>query len=173
MFDRLDFGSRWKLWMEACVFETSFSVLANSSPTKDFVGLKGIRQGDPISIFLFAVIGERLTGLVSKAKLSGLFKGISCDDNCEFNILQFVDDTILMGERSWHNLWALKAIFRGFKLVSGLKVNFGKIKNYGLNTTYSFLEAGADFLSCCSDKIPFKFMGVVASSNPMRVASWK
>lgn len=109
---------------------------------------------------------------MSKAKSSGLFKGIKCWEHCEFEILQFADDTILVGECNWQNLWALKAIFRGYELVTNLKVNFCKSKIYGLNTTNSFLEAGADFLSCCSDKIPFKFLGIVVGSNPKRVASW-
>lgn len=145
--------------------------MANGSSTKDFVGSKVLRQGDLISPFLFALISEGMVGLVSKAKSSGLFKGIKCGEHCEFEVLQFADDTILMGECSWQNLWALKAVFRGYELVTSLKVNFYKSNIYGLNTADSFFEAGEDFLSCCSDKISFKFMDIVVGFNPKRVAS--
>lgn len=149
-----------------------FFILVNGSLTKDFIGSKGLRQGDMLSPFFFAIVGEGLDEIVSKVKEKGLFKGMKCRDDIEYNILQFVSDTILTGECNWKNLWNLKAIFRGFELVSELKVNSYKSKIYGINTSDSFLEAGEDFLSCCDDKIPFKFLGILVGSNPRRLSSW-
>ncbi|KAI5407989.1 hypothetical protein KIW84_054007 [Lathyrus oleraceus] len=63
-----------RFWWGACLFDTYLSVLVNGSPAEDFVGSKGIRQGDPLSLFLFAIVGEGWAGLVSKAKTSRLFK---------------------------------------------------------------------------------------------------
>jgi lysozyme family protein len=40
--------------------------------------------------------------------------------------LQYADDTLCIGKATVENLWALKAILRGFEMVSGLKVNFWK-----------------------------------------------
>ncbi|KAI5434298.1 hypothetical protein KIW84_021236 [Lathyrus oleraceus] len=107
------------------------------------------------------------------AKSSGFFKGFNCGDQSEYNILQFVNDTILLGNAIGRNVWVLKAIFRDYGLVLGLKVNFGKIKIYSLNTVDSFLVAEEDFLSYCSDKIPFKFLGVMVGSYRRSVSSWK
>lgn len=41
-----------------CVTSVSLSVLVNGSPTEPFNGHKGLRQGDPISFFLFSIITE-------------------------------------------------------------------------------------------------------------------
>jgi hypothetical protein len=41
--------------------------------------------------------------------------------------LQYADDMLCIGEASVNNLWTLKAILRGFELMSGLKVNFLEI----------------------------------------------
>lgn len=41
--------------------------------------------------------------------------------------------TLLIGERSWSNLWSIKGIIRGFEIVSGLCVNFHKTKLYEIN----------------------------------------
>lgn len=40
--------------------------------------------------------------------------------------IHFEDDTLIVGERSWSNIIALKAIFLLFELVVGLEVNFLK-----------------------------------------------
>lgn len=42
----------------------------------------------------------------------------------KISILQFADDTVLMGKGTWNNLWSTKTIFRSFEMVSVLKVNF-------------------------------------------------
>lgn len=133
---------------------------------------RGFRQGDLLSPFLFAIVEEGLAVIVSKEKEMGFFKGMKYGDDIEYNVLQFTDDTILTGECNWPNLWTLKAIFRGFELVSGLKVKFYKSNIYGINTSYCFLEAQTDFLNCCVDEIPFKFLGILVGSNPRRLSSW-
>ncbi|MCI65328.1 LINE-1 reverse transcriptase like, partial [Trifolium medium] len=51
------------------------SVLVNESPTSDFNVSKGLRQGDPLSPFLFLIVVEGLTGLMHKAVNSNLFHG--------------------------------------------------------------------------------------------------
>lgn len=109
---------------------------------------------------------------MSKASDIGIFKGMKFSGNVKYNILQFADDTVWMGECSWKNLRSFKAIFRGFKLASGLKVNFLKSKIYGLNSNDHFFEVTSYFLSYCTDKIPFKFLGIVVRTSPMRASSW-
>ncbi|MCH96062.1 RNA-directed DNA polymerase (Reverse transcriptase), partial [Trifolium medium] len=37
------------------------------------------------------------------------------------------DDTIIVGDGNWRNLWSIKTVLRSFELVSGLKVKFHKI----------------------------------------------
>jgi hypothetical protein len=51
------------------------SVFLNGSPTEDFGIGKGLRQGDPLSPFLFLIVAEGLTGLMSKAVDNSLFNG--------------------------------------------------------------------------------------------------
>ena len=51
------------------------SILINGSPTKDFEVGRGLRQGHPLSPFLFEIVVEGLVGLVKQAVNFGLFKG--------------------------------------------------------------------------------------------------
>ncbi|MCI07485.1 LINE-1 reverse transcriptase like, partial [Trifolium medium] len=108
-----------------------------------------------------------------RAVAIGKFKGYQINDSIQFQMLQFADDTILLGEGTWDNLWTIKTLLRSFELVSGLKINFTKSKLYGLNVDARFLEAGSSFLSCRSDTIPFKFLGIPVGANPRRKETWK
>ncbi|MCI22858.1 LINE-1 reverse transcriptase like, partial [Trifolium medium] len=67
MMRRMGFAQGWLNWMRACVFNSSMSVLVNGSPTEDFSVGKGLRQGDPLSPFLFLIAAEGLTRMMQKA----------------------------------------------------------------------------------------------------------
>jgi hypothetical protein len=144
----------------------------NGSPTEDFIVGKGLRQGDPLSPFLFLIVAEGLSGLMRKAMDGGLFRGYSVSNNILFHTLQFADDTIIVGEGIRDNLWTIKTVLRSFELVSGLKVNFFKSKLYGINLDDDFLRAASVFLHCGVDSIPFKFLGIPVGANPRRKATW-
>jgi hypothetical protein len=173
MMVKMGFAEGWLKWIRACIFESSMSVLVNGSPSIDFKVGRGLRQGDPLSPFLFLIVAEGLTGMMKKAVDIGKFRAFHISPNIQFQMLQFADDTIIMGEGSWNNLWTIKSMLRGFELVSGLKINFVKSKLYGLNIENSFLEAGASFLSCLSDMIPFKFLVIPVGANPRRRSTWQ
>ncbi|GAU32122.1 hypothetical protein TSUD_218730 [Trifolium subterraneum] len=83
-----------------------------------------------------------------------------------------VDDTILVGEGDWDNLWTIKTVLRSFEIVSGLKVNFHKSKLYGINLDDGFLRASSAFLNCGVDSIPFRFLGIPVGENPRRKSTW-
>ena len=47
----------------------------NGSPTPEFVPERGLRQGDPMSHFLFLIVAEGLNTLMERAKDLGVIKG--------------------------------------------------------------------------------------------------
>ncbi|XP_045821935.1 uncharacterized protein LOC123914805 [Trifolium pratense] len=148
-------------------------ILVNGSPTEDFKVGRGLRQGDPLSPFLFLIVVEGLASMMKKAVDVGRFRGFKVNDSLHFQLLQFVEDTIIMREGRWENFWTIKSMLRGFELVSGLKINFVKSKLYGINVGARLLEAGAFFLACNTATIPFKFLGIPVGANPRRRETWK
>ncbi|CAK8570838.1 unnamed protein product [Lathyrus sativus] len=66
------------------------------------------------------------------------------------------DNTMLLGEANWHNLWAIKAILKGFKITSGLKINLSKSTLMGIGVDELYLKAAGNFMFCKIDKTPFK-----------------
>ncbi|GAU25113.1 hypothetical protein TSUD_274020 [Trifolium subterraneum] len=133
MLIRMGFTEGWRRWIRACVFQSSMYVLVNGSTTEDFCVGKGLRQGDPLSPFLFLIVAEGLSGLMRRAVDSGLFHGYKVSNNMSFHTLQFADDTIIVGEDNSDNLWTIKTVLRSFEIVSGLKVNFYNSIPFGSN----------------------------------------
>ncbi|XP_058734070.1 uncharacterized protein LOC131605773 [Vicia villosa] len=168
----MGFGVVWRRWMEMLIFRSSMFVLVNGSPTKEFVVEKGLRQGDPLSSILFVLVAEGLAGLVKKLFEIGEFKGLDINGSCMVDILQFTDDTLLVGESSWRQVWAIKAVLRAFELVSGLGINYHKSKLIGINVSANFLEAASYVLSCKVEGSVYTFLGIKVGCNPRKKESW-
>jgi hypothetical protein len=88
------------------------------------------------------------------------------------SILQYADDTLCIGEASVENLWAIKAMLRGFEMVSGLKVNYWKSCMMGVNVSSEFLDMASVFLNCRLGSLPFTYLGLPVGANPHRLSTW-
>lgn len=169
---RMGFDEKWMRWMGACIFKGHVSVLVNGSPMEEVLLQKGLRQGDPLAPFLFLLVAEGLSRMMSRVVELGLFSGFSFQQTKTISLLQYADDTIMVGKATYQNLWALKAVLRGFELVSGLKVNFHKSCIYGVNVGSEFLLAAGNFLSCSTGNIPFTYLGLPIGANPRKASTW-
>ncbi|XP_021746063.1 uncharacterized protein LOC110711934 [Chenopodium quinoa] len=73
---RFGFDQNWCDRVMDCVRSVSFSVLVNGRPTDDFSPGRGIRQGDPISPYLFILCVEVFTYLLRDAQERGSLHGV-------------------------------------------------------------------------------------------------
>ncbi|PNX89144.1 cysteine-rich receptor-like protein kinase, partial [Trifolium pratense] len=81
-----------------CVSIATTSILVNGSPTEEFSLEKGLRQGDPLSPFLFLLTAEGLSVMMRAMVQSSLFTRYSvgsANSTVVFH-LQFADDTLLL-----------------------------------------------------------------------------
>ena len=110
----MGFGSKWLGWMWSCLSSAKFSVLVNGVPAGFFPSTKGLRQGDPLSPYLFVKGMEVLDVLIRRAVEGGFLLGcnIRGDSRSSLNIshLFFVDDTIVFCEASKEHLTHLSWI---------------------------------------------------------------
>ncbi|GKU92387.1 hypothetical protein SLEP1_g6121 [Rubroshorea leprosula] len=174
MLLRLGFGNKWRVWISECLKTAEVSVLLNGSATRQFKMQRGLRQGDPLSPFLFLIVAEGLIGIISSAVSLGLFNGIAIGQRgMNVTHLQFADDSIVFGEASDENIWAVKSVMRIFEMVSGLKVNFGKSVLMGINVSEEWMSRTSSILNCKQGKLPCKYLGVPIGGKCRSIATWR
>jgi hypothetical protein len=113
--------------------------------------------------------------MTSSAVENNLFSGytVGTSNPTVVSHLQFADDTLLLGSKSWANVRALRAVLTVFADMSGLKVNFNKSMLVGINIAESWLNEAASILNCKVGKVPFLYLGLSIGGNPSRLAFWE
>lgn len=95
----MSFATAWINLIRRCISSVSYSVLINGKIGNDFKPSRGLRQGDPLSPFLFLLYGEGLSILMNKALNEGLLKGAKASrSGPPITHLLFADDCLLFGE---------------------------------------------------------------------------
>ena len=123
MLLEMGFGPKWRQWIRVCLNTTSISILFNGSPCKPFKMGKGLRQGDPLSPFLFVIMAEVLNKMLKYAGNLGLFKGVAVGAKLvTLTHLQFADDTLVFCETNEHYLSNIEKILLRFQAFSRLTV---------------------------------------------------
>nr|GEZ89313.1 RNA-directed DNA polymerase, eukaryota, reverse transcriptase zinc-binding domain protein [Tanacetum cinerariifolium] len=130
---RFGFGEKWCKWIQSCLYSSRGSVLVNGSPTKEFQFQKGLKQGDPLSPFLFILVMESL--LVSFQRLvdACLFNGIKLDSSLQISRLFYADDAIFIGQWSQCNSDPIIRVLDVFYRASGLRINMNKSNLMGIS----------------------------------------
>ena len=75
VMSQIGFPTLWRKWKKECIGTASASMLVNGSPTAEFPLKRGLRQGDPLSPFLFLLVAEGLNVLMKAVVDSNLFTG--------------------------------------------------------------------------------------------------
>lgn len=123
----MGFGVKWINWVKYYISTVKFSIIINGSPEGFSPAHRGLRQGDPLSLFLFIIVMEGLNNMVKKAKCNGWIKGFeaarSGNNSPEITHLQYADDTLIFFDAEKEQLRFLRVILVLFEEISGLHVN--------------------------------------------------
>jgi hypothetical protein len=66
---QMGFCSKWVSWIMLCVETVDYSVLVNGAYVGPIVPGRGLRQGDPLSPYLFIICVEGLSSLIREANV--------------------------------------------------------------------------------------------------------
>ncbi|OMO52016.1 reverse transcriptase [Corchorus capsularis] len=123
----MGFPDRWISLVMECVETVSYSVLVNDKQGETFHPTRGIRQGDPLSPYLFLLCMEGPSSMFSSGSRSGFIHGISISRSApKVSHLFFADDSILFLQASRKECEAMISLLNLFEAASGQKINIDK-----------------------------------------------
>lgn len=123
------FGFHWKMvgWIMTCVTTSKFTLNFNGDRVGYFSGGRGLRQGDPISPYLFTIAMEVFNLLMKKNIGNAMdFKYHQGWKKLKVTHLGFADDLIVIGHGDCNSVRVIKETMEEFSNYSGLKVNMQK-----------------------------------------------
>ncbi|GJU60287.1 putative reverse transcriptase domain, reverse transcriptase zinc-binding domain protein [Tanacetum coccineum] len=144
-----------------CVTTTSFSISINGSLHGHFKGKRGLRQGDPISPYLFTIVMEVLTLMLKRRvrEVDGFTYHRFCSE-MELINLCFADDLFLFAHGDVHSAKIIMDSLEEFKLVSGLVPSLPKSTAYFCNVLNHTKLAILQVMPFEEDRLPVKYLGV-------------
>ncbi|GJX56953.1 RNA-directed DNA polymerase, eukaryota [Tanacetum coccineum] len=96
VLEAFGFGSTWCKWVRGTFCHAKGSILVNGSPSSEFQFQCGLKQGDPLSPFLFILVMESLHLFVCRAVNDRLFTGIRLHDSISLSHLFYADDALFL-----------------------------------------------------------------------------
>ncbi|KAL5561445.1 hypothetical protein UlMin_031192 [Ulmus minor] len=118
------FHPKWINWIVTCCSTTKMTLLLNGAPVRSFFPKRGLRQGDPLSPFLFILCMEVLSRLINKKVEDGLISGFKISRHSPaLHHLFFADDVFLMGKCSINEAFYFKECLDDFCRWSGQSFN--------------------------------------------------
>ena len=130
VLERMGFKERWIGRIKWCIPTALFSILINGNPTGFFNSTKGLRQGDPLSSYLFVLGMEAFSLLIDKAVSGGYlfgykFRGRNGSEGKVTRLL-FADDTLVFCKNLEDQMVYLSWILAWFEALSGIRINLEK-----------------------------------------------
>ncbi len=124
---KMGFHTRWVSIVMECVRTVSYSVLINGDPKGFFNPSRGLRQGDPISPYLFLLCAEGLQALLAHTAQAKKIQGLSISrGGPTLTHLFFADDSVLFCRANLSDCHAIQEVLSKYERASGQQINHGK-----------------------------------------------
>ncbi|BFG16821.1 hypothetical protein CerSpe_030950 [Prunus speciosa] len=124
-----------------CLSSVSFYVVLNGKNGHFFKPSRGLRHGDALSAYLFILVNDALSHLISSEFASGRLNGIRlCNGSPTLSHLFFADDTLLFIKASPENCNRMTHILEAYWAASSQLVNFDKSNMFFSPNTPGFIK---------------------------------
>ena len=172
---RMGFGCRCLSWIKWCISTVSFLVLINGFPAGFFPSSRGLRQGNPLSPYLFVIGMEALSCLINHAVdgnyLVGSRIAVGRGENLSISHLLYADDTILFCKVDSDQLKFMSWILMWFEAMSGLKINLNKSEIIPIGDVTNAVELASE-LGCKIGSFPSSYLGLPLGAKHKNLGVW-
>ena len=140
-----------------------------------FGSIRGVRQGEPLSLLLFDIVMEALSHMLDVAAILGQFSGFSVGSSAgtllTVSHLLFANDTLIFCDANSHHLAALRGILSKFEVVSRLKINMLKSEMAPIGNVPN-MEELVEILGCKQSSLPLKYLGLLLGATHKEETIW-
>lgn len=124
---KMGFCKIWVSRIMKCISSVQYKVLLNGHPKGSIVPERGLRQGDPLSPYLFILSTEALTANITKQEREKKLTDLKVSRGSPaISRLLFVDDTLFFLRKS-AECGVILNLLKDYEAVSGQLINFEKI----------------------------------------------
>ena len=124
---KMGFANRWVDWIMMCVETVDYSVIVNKDIVGPIIPSRGLRQGDPLSPYLFILCAEGLSALIRDAETKGELQGVRiCRNAPVVSHLFFADDCFLFFQAEESQAQVMKRILNTYEEASGQAISLPK-----------------------------------------------
>uniref|UniRef100_A0A803Q8E0 Reverse transcriptase domain-containing protein n=1 Tax=Cannabis sativa TaxID=3483 RepID=A0A803Q8E0_CANSA len=136
---KMGFHVKWIAMIMSCLSSTRFSFMLNGEEVGYVKPTRGLRQGDPLSPYLFLICSEGLSRLLQYEESVQQLKGLRLTRHApSVSHLLFADDSLLFCEASNSTAVALRRVLETYHSASGQLLNTSKsVMSFSPNTSQS------------------------------------
>lgn len=161
-------------WVLSMISTPNFSILLNGAPSTTFNASRGLRQGDPLSPFLFIIAAEGLGRYFKKELRERKIQGLRLWGNhTTVTHQQFVDDIMIYCKVSLNEVRRIKRILEVFMKGSGMEVNNEKSRTFFFNIVEPIKNHLTRTLGYRKGELPTKYLGTMLDSSSLKIGNWK
>lgn len=157
------FPNNWISWIKSLLQTSKSAVLLNGIPGKWINCKKGLRQGDPLSPYLFILVADVLQRLLEKN--FQIRHPIYQDRPCA--TIQYADDTLVICRAEEDDVLALRSTLLQFSKATGLQINFAKSTMISLHIDRSKESSLSELLQCKLESLPMSYLGLPLSLHKL------
>ncbi|XP_060959275.1 uncharacterized protein LOC133030519 [Cannabis sativa] len=127
VLQRMGFDAKWIFLVLSCISSVEYTVTHSGRHIGPVVPTRGIRQGDPLSSYLFLICAEAFSSLIKHYEVSQQIRGIRVANGAPvFSQMLFADDSYVFCRANDNDSNKMLTLLHDFEYASGQKVNFSK-----------------------------------------------
>uniref|UniRef100_A0ACD5XYD0 Uncharacterized protein n=1 Tax=Avena sativa TaxID=4498 RepID=A0ACD5XYD0_AVESA len=162
----------WCFWIKNLNSSSQSAVLLNGKPGRWFQCRRGLRQGDPLSPYLFNIVADILRLLILQASDNGLLLHPLVDD-LACPVLQYADDTIIILRATQDCISNLMPVLHAFSDATGLQINYHKSTFAPIHVELNIAQAMALDLGCPVASFPQTYLGLPLSTHKLKLSAFR